>query len=301
MHRLSDIVLVGVETTRGTVAATFPFHCPILRPGLEPSRRGHFATVESSATFPSQTKNVPVGVTNGLRLTPDINKGTIRDLLLLSTKWVSPSFPAFSIARTAFGVGHELFLGCGVSRFEFGYSRSSEPGDDAILKGSLDIDCMARETTTGLSAGTQSAVGHFPMHLSTFTINSVAATRVLSYRRTIEIMRGLGPPDSTAKRIYSVDGVIKHTAEIVAQFTSAAWRTLLHAQTEHAASFIHATGVTNETVTETLGACQLSEHTEADDNDVVTERISIITSHTGAAAAMVPTFGSAIPTSALGL
>lgn len=300
-HQLTDTVLMGLETTRGTVASSFDFHCPILRPGLVPNRRAHTAKVESSATFPYVTKNVPVGVTTTLSLTPDINKGTFRDLLLLATKWTLPSFPAFSIARTSVGVEHERFLGCGVTRFEYGYSRSSEPGDDAILRGSMDIECMSRSTTSGLSAGTQSAAGWFAMQHSTFTINSVAALEVLSYRRTIEIARSLGPPGTTGARVYSVDGIINHTAEIVARFSSAAWRTLMYAQTEHAASFVHSTGALNETVTESLGACQIGENSEASEGDVVTERIQIMTSYTGAAASMVPTFGSSIPASQLGL
>lgn len=299
--KLLDIVLMGLETTRGTAAGSLPFHCPFVMPGFVPAKTPHKAEIVASSTFPEVTENVPLGVTTDFTFSPDVNVGTIRDLLLWATKWASNSRPALTIARTRAGIGQERYMGCVVTRLEMGYSRGATPSEDSVLSINITGTCMQRESTTGLSAGPQSVTRHFTMQNGVYTIDSVAAAEVLSLRRTIELMHAGGPPNASGKRIYSEDGVIRNSVEITSRFSTAAISTLADGQTQHVCSFVHGTGTANETVTETLGKCIIDEHTEAEQDGMMTMTNRWSTSHTGAAASLVLAFGGAIGASQLGL
>lgn len=302
-QKMTDIVLFGKETTRGTKASTFPLHLPFLGQGLVPQITQHVGEILSSSTWPYDTKQVPLGATARLTLTPDININTIRTLLTMATKRTSGVQPPVSITHTRMGVGHAHYLGCVVSALAMEYSRGGSPDASSILQGSLDFECMTVAATTGVSAGTQANARRFKLQAATVTLNSVASSKVLSYRRAMTIEHALGSPDSSNVRIFLEDGRHMDEVNIVAQFnaTDADWAALVLAGTEVPLVVVHATGTANETVTETFGTAQIVSHTLNEQDGTVTVEIAVKPYHTGAAIPDVITYGSSIGADELSL
>lgn len=297
-----DIVLMGLESTRGTVAGTFPLHHPFLGAGLVPTLTNNQGEVQSTSTWPVLTTQVGVGLTAGLAFTPDINVATVRDLIRLITERVSGDLNAISIKHSRVGVGDMLYTGCAASQLSLEYSRGSSPDAGALLQGTINFECMQAASSSGAAAGTQGTGRYFQIGRATFTVNGVAATKVLSYRRQITVAHALGPPDSTGKRLFLEDGELTEEITLVAQFTATAWSAAAVADTEMTStSIVHATGTANETVTETMGKCKVKTHTLGETDNTTTEEITIVPHYTGAANPTVWTYGSSVGASVLGI
>lgn len=300
-QKMKDVVLLGLESTPGTVASAFDLHQPFLGAGLSPNITHHLGEILSSSTWPYRTDEVPLGATARPTFIPDININTVRDLILLATKRTNGDLPSVSIAHTRMGVGHARYLGAVLASMQLEYSRGGSPDASSILQGTMEFECIKPEATTGLSAGTQGAGRRFKIQAGVFTVDGVQATKVLSYRRTITNALALGAPDANNARIFLESGDSADELIVVAQFATPAWTTLALGGTEHAASFVHGTGALNETVTETIGKARISSHQLGESDGTVTEEITIMPYHTGAAAPCVWSFGSAIGATVLGL
>ncbi|MBX3396501.1 MAG: hypothetical protein KF841_14160 [Phycisphaerae bacterium] len=295
-QKMTDIVLFGKETTRGTKASTFPLHMPFLGQGLVPQITQHVGEILSSSTWPYDTKQVPLGATARLTFTPEFNINTIRSILTMVTKRTSGVQPSVSITHTRAGVGHAQYLGVVAAALSMEYSRSGSPDASSVLQGSMDFECMSAAETTGVSAGTQANARRFKLQAATLTLNSVACTKVLSYRRSMTIEHALGAPDSNNARIFLEDGRHMDEVNIVAQFnaTDADWLALILAGTEVPLVVVHATGTANETVTETFGTAQIVNHTLNEQDGTIIVEIAVKPYHTGAAIPDVITYGSLI-------
>lgn len=301
-QKMKDVVLFGKEAVaRGTIATTFPLHQPYVGNGLVPTLTNHLGEILSSSTWPYVTTRVPLGVTAALAFSPDWNRDTIRDLITMITKRTTGDQSSISIQHTRAGIGHAKYLGCVVAGANLEYSRSGSPDAASLLGGSMNFECMQAAVTSGVTPGTQAIASRFQLQKATLTLNAVAATKVLSYRRAWTIAHSLGPPDASNLRLFLEDGALQEEISLVAQFTAVAWDTLLLAGTEFAASVIHATGTANETVTETMGKVQMESHQLGESEGTVTEEITIKPHHTGAVDPTVWTFGSSIGATVLSL
>lgn len=304
---MRDTLLVGVESTRGTLASSTPLTQPLVGDGFRPTFAGPPAQVRSTATYPYLSKAEAVGVeVSSIALTPDVTANTVRDLVLLATKRTNASLPSVSLRHLhesgVTGTNPQMsYLGCVCSSLRLGFSRGASPGDGALLTGNMTFGCMGFAPATGLSGSTQAVGGRFQLRASSFTINSVAYTDILSAEVTVNTALGLGPVDSSNVRAWCEEGDESHAISVTARLGTIAWRDLVTAQTEHAVAIVFATGAANETVTATMGAARLSGRTLAEQDGVLTQQIDIVPYHTGAAAPVVWTFGSSIGASVLGL
>lgn len=303
-HPKNRIILIGAESTAGTEASSMDMHVPFLDNGLDRNIQGNNAEVWSSRTFPYQTDEIAIGATASPKLMPEVNVNTIRDLLLmLVSRGAGGSMPFVTIQDDGVGVanGGVQFLGAICVEISMQYSRSSTPDNSSLLTMELSFECMKPEAKSGISAGTPGAGAHFLIEKATFTLNSVAATKVLEYSRTMRITANLGALDDDGKRLVITPGNVEELITLDAYFDSAAWTTLILGRTEFAASIVHATGGTNETVTETMGKCKFRSNNQSGGDGTVRERVELRPKHTGAAAPTVWTFGTAIGPSVLGL
>jgi len=300
-HGMKDIVLLGKEATRGTAAATTPLHQPIVDDGLIPSIQGNNAETRASSTWPYQTDECPIGPTASLRLQPDVNVNTVRDLILMIDSRTNGDLASFTAKHSRAGIGDAQYLGCVVSELNMQYSRTGQPDRSSILQFDMSLECMKPEAGAGVVAGSQAVGKRFKLEQATITINGAGALEVTEYRRSIRVTLDLGALDAAGKRLYITDGDLEEEISLTARFTSDAWTNLILGKTEHAASIVHATGGANETVTETMGKCQLRSHELSKGNGTVMEQIAIRPFHTGAAVPTVWAFGSAIGASVLGL
>lgn len=304
-HPMKDTILIGKETTRGTVASSYALDQPYLGKGIDHTLTNHLGEVLSSATHPSPTIEVPLGTTGALSITPDVNLATVRDLIDMVTKRTADALSSLSIARLQYGAtsGQLSFLGCLPSSMALQYSRASSPDASAILQGTWSFECMQPVATSALTAGSKGTGHYFKLANITLTINSVAATAVLAYSRQTNVALSLGPPNSSGIRDWIEEGAVSDEITITAKFLSAsiAWQTLTLAGTAHAVSIVHATGTSNETVTETMGACQIRTLQLNEQDGTVTATLVIKPYHTGAAASTVWTYGSAVGASVLSL
>lgn len=301
-HGMTDIVLIGTEATRGVESVNMDLHQPMVDDGLTPTLTANNAETNATSTFPDQTDDCPIGATAALRMTPDVNVNTVRDLILMATARTSGVLKAFTVQHSRVGVGDFQYLGSVVSELNMQYSRSGQPDRSSILQFDIGLECMQPDDDpTAISAGTQGVGKRFKIEKGTFTLNSVAALEVVDYRRTIRNVLDLGALNGSGARLYITDGPIEQEVNLTARFTTEAWGALLLAGTEHAAAIVHATGGSNETLTETMGKCQLRSHELSKSNGTVMQAITIRPFHTGSNPATVWTFGSAIGASVLSL
>lgn len=297
---MKDIVLFGKETTRGTAAGTMPLHHPFLGNGLEPTLTQHHGEILPSSAWPYVGDQVPLGATAALQFTPAININTIRDILLMA-KRTAGLLPSLTIAHTKSGVGDGRFLGCVCNQLELNFSRSGSPDASSVLQGTMGFGCMKPESTTGLSAGTQ-ATGHkFQIRHTTFTINSVAATKVTAMRIAVTNELDEGAPDADNLRLWLNEGMQGFEVTLTAYFVAAAWHDLVLNATEHTASIVLGTGTANETVTGTINKVRASTHQLNKGQTSVLQEITLLPFHDGTNPSIDWTFGTAIGASALGL
>lgn len=298
-HGMKDIILVGLEETPGTEAASMALHQPFIEDGLIPDIQGNNAEVRPSTTFPYQLADIPIGATANFRLMPHVNVNTIRDLITIPTLRTSGDLPSLTFKHTRAGIGHAQYLGSVCSQCDMRYSRQSQPENSSVLAMELSFECMKPENTTGVSAGTPATGAHFRIEEASFTLNAVQALEVLSYERSMQITHDLGALDNAGKRLYITHGDLQELITLTARFSAAAWSNLILNKTEFAAAFVHGTGGANETVTETMGKCQVRSHNLSKSSGTVIEQITLRPGHTGAAAPTVWTYGSAIGATAL--
>lgn len=294
-HSMRNIVKVGPEVTRGTAVAT-TLTMPFMGEGLRPSYQRHLAKIRSSSTFPYVTTHVPLGINHALRFTPEVNVETIRDIfeMALVRDATTKLLTSLTIEESGVGIDPMKYAGCVCSSLEYAFSRSANPDVSAVLAATMEFAAMSGVTVSAPTAGTQGAGGHFQMAKSTFTINSVSALEVLSFRGQRTNALAIGPHDADGNVTYIDDGEVDDSFELVARFATDAWRNIVKNATEHASQFVIATGTANETVTLDIGAGQLESHELGEDSGIVTERISSVAAHTGTVEPVVVTFGSSI-------
>jgi len=304
-QKMRDIIKLGVETTRGTLASSMALTQPFVGDGFRPVFTAGLAPIQASGTFPYDTDAVPVGATVAGQLTPEINIATIRDLVLLATKRTSAALPAVSIQhlhQSISGSNPQMsYLGGVCRELQLGFSRGASPGGENILTGSLGFEFYGYAVATGLSGGTQATGHHFQIRNTTFTLNAVVALEVLGFQLTVSNGLSLGPVDSANARLWIEEGMEQTSVSLTARLASVDYRDLIRAQTEFAATIVLGTGTSNETVTLTMGKVQLSSRTIAEQDGVLTEQITLVPFYTGAAAPCVWTFGSSIGATVLSL
>jgi hypothetical protein len=269
---MTDIVLIGVEETRGTAVAgalTLAF----ARDGVDFRHTQHTARSQGSSTFPLKGKPVALGLTPTIRMTPEINVETVRDIIEMATIRADGILSSFTILQAK--PAQKKISGCVVSSLELSFSRSAAPGDDAILVASMELAGMLEAAATGITAGTLGAGNPFVISKSTFTINSVEATKVLSFRHRITnaIAPTVHKSDLSVEGL--VDGECEHETTLTALFDADAWRALCAAGTAHDASLVLATGTANETVTLDYEDAILGAHTPSG-SDVVVQEVTIV-------------------------
>lgn len=296
-----ETLLAGLESTRGTVASSFDWDVHMTEAFQRNIEHGH-AQIDGNAYFPDPAAQEAIGQIAQPRIVPDVNINTIRDLILLMTSRTSGALPSISLRHEVPDADEMNFLRCVPSELALSYSRGGTPGNEDILVANMSLECMQAAATTGISAGTKPVGNRFKMSQASFSINSVAATQVVSYSRTMRVNLDLGGLNSSGQRIYIVDGMLEQEITLRARFTSAGWRTIVSAGSAVPVVIVHATGTANQTVTETIGAAKIQSHTISEDGNTRMEEITIRNPpHTGAAAACVWTFGSSIGASVLGL
>ncbi|MFO0971824.1 MAG: phage tail tube protein [Phycisphaerae bacterium] len=277
-HQLQDIVLLGKETTRGTIAGTFPLDQPVF--ALIPTLSNPGGEILSNTGYPFAADVVPVGVTASLEMTPEVNRDTIRDLIDLVTKRTSGDQPQVSIKHGhAAGVTgtnpHMQYLGCVARSLRMNFSAGGQPSGESILQASVGLECMTFAAIAGVSAGTKANARKFQLRHSTITINSVAATKVLSLEHSIDVEHELGRVDASNARLFIQDGMESHAINLTGVFDTIAWRDLVTAATEHAVTIVFGTGTANETVTATIAKAQIQSRTLANQNGLLTQQVTI--------------------------
>lgn len=296
-----NIVRVGKETTRGTAASSLALDLHLQGAGLEPTFTDHLGEVRGAATFPDITDLVGLGLTPGFRITPIVNVDTVKDLILMAMRDEDGELPSFTFAETSGGVGNQRFVGCICRELSAEFSRSANPNESALLSVSLDFAAMGVEDASGVSAGTKALGRSLQIRKSTFTVNSADQLDVLSYRLRVANELFLGPHDTDGKLRYIEDGPRTVEMTLASRFTTEAWRNLVKNATEFAAAIELATGTATETVTLDAAKCKADVHDHPERQGVITEQLSIKPYHTGSAEALVPSFGSGIGSSVLGL
>lgn len=296
-HRLQ----LGIETTRGTPAPALTAEWPIIGDGVRHSLRNHQGELLSSSTFPYKTDSVPIGVTHSLSARVEVNRDNVRDIITLATQRTAGVLPASTIVHNQSGVGPARLLGSVVRSLNLELSRSGDPDVSNLLTATIEWECMSGATGEGeINTGLSPAnAPRFQIRHGTYTINSVAALVLMSLRIGIANRLSLGPVNGSNVRTYLEDGEESQEVRTVQKFASSAWRALLEGSTQAAASFVLATGTSNETVTATLGKNQFDAREIGDQDGVVTEEIALLPFHTGSAAPIVWGFGSAIGTATL--
>ena len=218
-----NVVRIGKESTRGT-AVTGALTVPHLDDGLKIGFTNHLGKIYSSRTFPSMTDQVPLGLTPVVRLRPEVNVATIRDLILMNLMRTSGALPEFTIEETI--VAQQKAAGCVNRSLEASFSRSESPDQAALLSLQMEFAAMSIASTTGITAGTYGGGHQFPLAQATFSLNSVPALEIMSFSWKANNTLFLGPHDATRKLLYIEDGQEEHTFTLTARFASAAWRAL---------------------------------------------------------------------------
>lgn len=298
MLEMRDVILIGAESARGTLASTFPFACPFVSPGLKPQTNAALAEIRASTDWPGISDRVGVGVTKQLPLTPDINVNTIADLIKMATKRTSGALNSYSIKHAHSGLAGtnpvNRYLGAVCSGFNMSFSGGENPGLESILVGSWNFETMGFAAATETLSGTQPTGRRFQIRPSTFSVNSVAQAKVLSMELAGQNELSLGRPDSTNTRIYLEDGEFIISAKLVVQFVNVNWRDLVDAQTEFPASLVLATGTATETATLALTKCKAGDRPLAVAGKTYTEEITALAYQTGADPFALWTFGAGI-------
>lgn len=295
-----NVVRVGKETTRGTEAGTLPLHLPFLGDGLKIGVRNHLGEIKSSSTFPDVTDQVPLGRTPTVRLTPDVNINTIRDIIQMSIGRVSNQLNAFSFAESAVGLGAQAALGSVLRTTTLEFSRSDNPDAAALLNGSMEFAAM-KIASSAATPGTQAIARRLKLAASTFTINAVSELEILSWAWSITNTLYLGPHANDGSILYIEDGDTMHEFRVRARMATAAWRTIVRAGTEFAATFVLASGTATEDVTLTVARSQAETHELSGGEGVVEQEMIIRPFRGSGAAAVAVAYGAGIGASALSL
>lgn len=301
-QKLKHRVQMGLESTRGT-AVTATLELGVRDDGFTPTIVSAGGDILGSQTFPYKTDVVAVGVTASLALRVELNRDNIRDIILLATKRTAGVLPAVTIIDDQHGVGVARYAGCVCNSLALEFSRGGTPGGENILSAVMGFDCMTVENAGGaINAGLSPASApRFQIRHGTYTINSVSTAVIKALRAAVSNTLGLGPVNGSNVRAYIEDNVETNEISATCRFATTAWRALVEGQTEHAASFVLATGTANETVTATIGKAKMGSRNLGEEDSVVTEQINLMPYHTGAAAPVVWTYGSSIGASVLGL
>lgn len=302
-HFMTEGAQMALEVTRGTPVTPMTMALPLLDPGLVPTDTGHLGEVAAGWSFPSRTVMVPLGTTHSFSVTVDANVGNIRDLILLATKRTNNSLPSTTVVQNQTGIEPGRYFGCVVERLRLGWTRGPSPDQSAILACQLDFQCMGFEANAGAMASLTAANGNrFTGRHSTVTVHSTAQSIVGSCELVIQNKLGFGSPDPTSKREYIVDGLDMPEIRVTRQFYDMFLRSLLLTQTEATGnSLVFATGVANETLTFSMGKLRVGTRTRGNMEGAPSEDVTLEPYHTGAAHQILPTFGSAIGASVLGL
>ena len=307
-HRIQ----MALEVTRGTAVTPNTLELAVLDDGFQPTLTNGQGEIIANVTFPYVTAQVPVGVTARFTLKPDVNRDNVRDLLLLATKRTSGVLPSVTVVDDQFGVGAAQYSGCVCSGLTLSASRGAAPGRENIWQiESMTFECMKVANAAGTIASLTAAVApRFHLRHSTFLVNNVSALEIVKSRIGWANALGLGPVDSANKRLWIEDGLETHDLQHTARFTATTWRALVEGGTvspgtgpgEAATNtIVIGTGTANETVTLTIGKAQIESRELGESDGVVTEQITLKPFHTGAAATIVPSFGSSIGLTVLGL
>lgn len=295
-----NVVRIGKETTRGTEAGTLPLHMPFLGDGLKIGHRNHLGQIKSSSTFPDVTEEVPLGMTPAVRLTPDVNINTIRDIIQMSIARVSNALNAFSFAESCAGIGAQAALGSVLRTTTLEFSRSDNPDASALLNGTMEFAAM-KLIDSSATPGTQAIARRLKLAASSFTINTVSELEILSWAWTITntLYPGFHQGDRSLR--YIEDGDTMHEFRVRARMTTTAWRAIVRNGTEVAASFVLASGTATEDVTLTVAKGQAETH-ELSGGEGVIEQEMIIRPFRGSGTnAVGVAFGAGIGASALSL
>jgi len=300
---MRDAVLFAKQTNRDTPNTTPGLYQPIEGDGLVPTYVNNLGEVIASAGWPSINDEVPVGVTASLALQPLANINTIRDLILMMTARTAGYLPTMTISHTQASVGNGMrFEGCVPGGLTLEFSRSGSPDRAAVLSASQTWECR-KATAATISAGvlTQPTGRKFQIRHSTFTINGVGATKILSCRLTHTNEMEMGGPSASNERIFLEEGTENVAVELTAHFDSEAYRDLVLNETQHVASIIFATGTANETVTATMNRVQAQQRTLQNGPVTMIQGLTLKPFFDGTNPHVVWTFGSQIGASALSL
>ncbi len=302
-HFMTEGAQMALEVARGTPVTPMTMALPLLDPGLVPSDTEHLGEVRGSPHFPSRSAMVPLGNTHSFSVTVDANVGNIRDLVLLSTKRTAGKLPSTTVVQNQAGIEPGRFFGCVVEKLRLGWARGPSPDQSAILACQLDFQCMGFEPNAGAMASLTAANGNrFTGRHSTVTVHSTAQSTVGSCELVISNKLGLGSPDATSARDFIVDGDEMPEIRVTRQFYDMFLRSLLLTQTEATGnSLVFATGVANEILTFSMGKLRIGTRTRGNMEGAPSEDVTLEPYHTGAAHQILPTFGSAIGASVLGL
>lgn len=299
-HRIQ----MAAEVTRGTAVTPMTLELAVIDDGFQPTLRNGLGEIITNATFPYVTAQVPVGVTASFSLKPDVNRDNIRDLLSLAFKRTSAVLPSVTVVDDQFGIGAARYAGCVCSGLTLSASRGGSPGRENIWSiESMTFECMSVANGSGTIASLTAAVApRFHLRNTTFLVNNVSATEILSSRIGFANALGLGPVNGSDVRLFIEDGMETHDLQHTARFTSTAWRLLVEGATEAATNtIVIGTGTANETVTLTIGKARIESRELGESDGVVTEQIAIKPYHTGSAAPIVVAYGSSIGATVLGI
>lgn len=262
---ITNVIGIGKETTRGVVAAS-AFQLPIMGDGFTPRIEQAIAGVVDSASFPWMREGVPMGRSFGISVSPTPNVDTIADILGLALARTAGVLPSVSFKELLTATLKRNWLGCVCSSLGLEFSR------EELLTARMEFTAMSNATGDG-AAGTQPVGNRFKLHASSFTLNSVAATRVLSMSYDVTNTLFPAEPGSSLNIAELLDGGTEQEFRLTANFDSLTWRALIEGATQFDAEIVLATGTADETVTMTIAAAQLASHAIGGGGDIVTQDI----------------------------
>ena len=295
------VAQIGLETTPGT-PVTPTLALPIIGDGFTVEPTQHQADLRLNWAFPSRGRSIPVGHTVRGSFRSFLNLQTARDVINLACKRTSGNLSSFTILENQYGLGVAQYSGM-VSRLSLEMSRSGSPDAGAILQATVDWEGWRGENAQGtLQVLTPPDDKAFHLRHSTVKINNVSYPDWLSMRLSIFNEIGLGPPDSSNKRLFMISGEETVEVEHTIRMASTSLRTLIEAGTDAVTNDIVAgTGTANETITFAIGKAQIEGLPRSAQDGYMVVSPSLRPMHTGSVHQLVATFGSSVPTSIIGL
>lgn len=268
MPGILNVIGVGKETTRGSVAAS-ALQMPIMGECFQPSITNEQAGGVDSASYPWERESVPMSQAIAIAMEPTFNVNTAADILGMAlARNASRRLHTFSLKELLTATLKRNWLGCACGGLTLEFDRSG------LMTARMQFEAMSQATGDG-AAGTQPVGARFKLHASSFTLNSVAATKTLamtwSMTTNLNAVRagsGLGPLD------FDEEATIQELT-LRGLFDSLAWRAHVEGAADVDAAVTLATGNADEDIALAIAAAQVTAHQISGGGGIVEQEITL--------------------------